>query len=125
MRVFVLTALLLLAACGRTALIDQSGRTHTGNYNSISKEVSFNVDGKLYKGFYIVNSGVATINSNTFGRNPSFSSGQIYMPGSSGQAILRAGDGATLRCEFQYQGQSAIGSCVDLKGQTYQMMAGM
>lgn len=121
----VLLLSLCVTACGKTTLIDESGMTYFGQYNSISKELSFDVSGKFYQGFYIVNASTSTMFLSRPGPRPQFASAQIHNPGNAGQAILRAYDGSTLRCEFQYQGMNAIGSCVDLAGKTYQLTAGM
>ena len=125
MRLGVPLLTLVLTACGGSAmLIDQGGKQYAGKFDAISKTIEVNIDGKLYSGFYIVNSGYAVGSMQTFGAKPMYGTSQSFVSGNSGNAIIRSTDGDAITCDFNYQGMRAIGVCVrPSTGVTYQFMA--
>ena len=105
-------------------LIDQGGKQYTGKFDAISKTLDVDVEGKLYSGFYITNSGYAFGTSQTFGARPMYGNSQMMVGGTSGNAMIRSVDGDSITCDFNYQGMRAIGVCVrPSTGATYQFMA--
>lgn len=114
---------LFLAGCGGSLnLIESDGTTHIGKFDSVTKTLEVDVNGKLYSGHYITNSGMGTVTGWTYGgATPTYTTGQTYYGGNQGRAILRSVDGDTIQCEFSYQGMSAIGQCQDADGKRYQL----
>lgn len=125
MRLLAIALTLILTACGGSAmLIDQGGKQYAGKFDAISKTLEVTIDGKLYSGFYIVNSGYAVGSSQTFGARPTYGTTQFMVGGTSGNAMIRSIDGDAITCDFNYQGMRAIGVCVrPSSGSTYQLMA--
>jgi len=125
MRLLAIALTLILTACGGSAmLIDQGGKQYSGKFDAISKTLEVTIDGKLYSGFYIVNSGYAFSSSQTFGVKPTYGTSQVMVGGTSGNAIIRSVDGDAITCDFNYQGLRAIGVCLrPSTGTTYQLMA--
>ncbi len=117
--------LLALVGCGGTAmLIDKNGKQSMGKFDAFAKTLEMNIDGKLYSGFYIVNSAYSYGSAQAFsGTKSAYATSSGYVSGNTGRAILRSADGDTLTCEFNYQGMKGIGECVRSDGERYQMMA--
>ncbi len=125
-----LSALLIivvsLAGCaGNLILVDKDNRQSVGQFNSLTKTLDVTLNGKSYSGFYITNSSVGITNTQIYGAGTTATgSSQTLYGGNSGRAVLRAQDGDTIQCEFNYQGMKAIGSCFDSKGERFQLIAG-
>lgn len=95
-----------LAPVGSLRFVDQAKHVYIGAFNTFSKKISVEIDGIKYEGFFITNSGRV---------------GDIQYSGHSGKAILNAGNGDTMRCEFEYEGHHAIGTCSSTGGNNYQV----
>lgn len=95
-----------LSPVGSLRFVDQSKHVYIGEFNTFSKIISVEIDGVKYEGFYITNAG---------------SVGNIQYSGNSGKAILNTVSGDTMRCEFEYQGHRAIGTCSSASGNSYQV----
>jgi hypothetical protein len=114
-------ALLFLVGCGTVQLVDKSGKTHPGKFDSITKQLEGTINGKTYKGLYVTNAGTANISGWAQGPQSTYMTGQVSYSGNVGRAILRSTDGDTIQCEFNYHGYSAIGNCQGTDGERYQL----
>uniref|UniRef100_UPI004047576B hypothetical protein n=1 Tax=Polynucleobacter sp. TaxID=2029855 RepID=UPI004047576B len=121
----LLSALILSGCAGNLILVDKNNQQSVGQFNSLSKSLDVNMNGKKYSGFYITNASVGIINTQVYGVGTSTSgTSQSFYGGNSGRAVLRSIDGDTIQCEFNYEGMKAIGTCIDSKGDRYQLIAG-
>ncbi|MEO0048643.1 MAG: hypothetical protein RLZZ410_1602 [Pseudomonadota bacterium] len=125
-KVFFTFAVFLLSGCaGNLILVDKENKQFIGQFNSLSKTLEVNVNGKIFSGFYITNSSVGFSNYQMYGAGATATgSSQTIYGGNSGRAVLRSQDGDTIQCEFNYQGMKAIGSCVNAQGERYQLITG-
>lgn len=119
----VLTSLLLTACGGSVILIDKDNQESHGSFNTIFKSLEVNVKGKTYSGYFITNATSGYSYGSAFsGTRWASGSSQYVASGNSGRAVLRARDGSTLTCEFNYQSLKAIGICKDRNGEEYQLI---
>ena len=95
----VLAALLLCGCGGGLLVIGPDGASHEGTFDAMSKTMSVNIRGEQFSGPYVLGG---------------------YAGGNNGRALLVSPSGASLNCEFTYQGMSAIGSCKNRSGNLYQ-----
>lgn len=122
-----ITLIILAAGCAAPQpvpfhLIDSESRMQKGTIFPATQQMEATVDGQLYKGFYIVATGVA--HSETFG-------GWRYGPhetvttysSNSVRAQLTSDKGQHLRCEFLLEGKKAIGECRSPAGAVFQLTA--
>lgn len=125
-KIILLLAVLLMSGCaGNLILIDKDSKQFSGQFNSLSKTLEVSINGKLFSGFYITNASVAISNSQINStRSTANANTQTFYGGDTGRAVLRAADGETIQCEFNYQGMKAIGSCLNATGERYQLIAG-
>lgn len=124
--VFLALVVFLLSGCaGNLILVDKNNNQSVGQFNSLSKTLEVNINGKTYSGFYITNASVGIANTQVYGAGTvATGSSQSFYGGNTGRAVLRSPEGDTVQCEFNYQGMKAIGTCVDGKGDRYQLIAG-
>ena len=121
-------ALLLVAGCatvGDVKLIDESGGVHAGKFNARTRQLEGTINGKTYKGVYLLNVRSVDFNVNDQpGPQPGAKtvSGGAFLAPYSGRAILSAADGDILQCGFNWQGYTAIGACQDKDGRRYQLL---
>ena len=80
--------------------------------------VEVHLNGKTYKGEW-VNAQGGSVAFGSFGRVPV--SGYAVNGSSTGSALLRADDGGTLRCRFNFgaMSQAGYGECQDETGKDY------
>jgi hypothetical protein len=96
-----------------------------GTFEALGKTTEVTLAGKSFRGNYVTNAAIATGSAVVFsGRKSAWGTGTTTYSGNSGFGFLTARDGDTLRCEFQYQGFSAIGVCQDRAGRVFNMTAG-
>ena len=114
--------LLVITGCGGVQLIDESGRVHAGNFDSITKRLEGRINGKQYSGFYVTDAGSMYFSGMSQGTTATHVSGQAAYTGSVGRAILTAADGDSLECEFNYSGYRAIGTCLGSDGERYRLL---
>ncbi|MGO4305832.1 hypothetical protein [Cupriavidus sp. RAF12] len=119
MKYAILTLSWLVAGCvTQVALIDASGNASHFSVNPASRTVSGAIDGKAYSGSYVTNQSTwRPMFTESKGR--SFQPAAWTSPGSSGQALLFASDGANLHCDFGYQGLTVMGQCHGSHGASY------
>ena len=118
---YVAAALLLISGCasvGNVQLIDESGRAHAGTFNARTKQLAGTIDGKLYQGFYILDSEAMYFHT----RGPQGVSGVARGGRNVGRAMLTSADGDVLDCGFTYSGLRAIGNCKGTNGERYQLI---
>lgn len=112
----------LLAGCAGTLAVHPREGTETvaGAFDAVSKTMEVTVGTKRYAGSYVTNSGTAFGSGVAFsGTRSTYGFGQTSYSGNSGVALLSAPDGDTMRCEFNYQGLSAVGVCQTRAGRLY------
>lgn len=103
-------------------LVDSESKIQKGTIFPDRQRIEVMVDGQLYKGFYIVATGVA--HSETFGgwrsyprdTTTTFSSNSV-------RAQLTTDKGQRLSCEFLFESRRAIGECRSPSGAVYQLIA--
>lgn len=119
---------IVLAGCAATSgplrmLAD--GKAYTGSYDKRTSSMDVNIDGRVYKGTYALDStrsvgaGFATNGQSTasgFGGGSTVSS--------NARAVLVSADNQVLRCQFAAGAQEAVGDCVDGAGRKYDLIAG-
>lgn len=105
-------------------LYDQKQRVWHGQMNPGNGDISVDIAGKLYHGFYLVAHGTA-ISTNPmalFGA-PAFVNTVSEVNMNSARANMTADDGSRLTCSFLFQGSKVLGSCHDEKGRHYDLVA--
>lgn len=112
-------AALALAGCGGSLMLVNSGKAYPGKFDAVSKTIEVDVDGKLYKGNYVTNASFATASTN-MGLKTATST--ITSGGNTGSALLMGSDNSVIRCQFNYQGMSAVGVCQDSAGRMFDMV---
>lgn len=118
--------LVLLSCAGTLQLHPREGTGGgVGTFEALGKTTEVTLAGKSFRGNYVTNAAIATGSAVVFsGRKSAWGTGTTTYSGNSGFGFLTARDGDTLRCEFQYQGFSAIGVCQDRAGRVFNMTAG-
>lgn len=117
-------SLFLVACTGSLLLIDKNNKESVGTFNASSKTLDVKINGVDFTGIYVTNASAAFGTMQGFsGSKSAFGTGQAYMTGNTGRAVLRDASGNTINCEFNYSGMKGIGTCVDNKGDTYQLIA--
>lgn len=121
----VVSVAVLLSGCtGNLLLIDKSNQQSKGTFNAADKTLEVQINGVDYKGFYVTNASAALgVMQGFSGSKVVSGTGQAYVTGNTGRAILRDASGSTIQCEFSYSGMKGIGTCSDSKGETYQLIA--
>lgn len=126
MVVFV-TVLFLAAGCAAPQpvpfqLIDSESRVQKGTIFPDTQRIEVTVEGQLYKGFYIVATGMA--HSETFGGWRSYPRETVTIYSSNSvRAHLISDKGQRLSCEFLIEAQRAIGECRSPAGAVFQLTA--
>lgn len=122
--VFTLT---LFAGCAAPQpvpfqLVDASSKVQKGRLFPNEQRIEAEIDGQLYKGFYIAASGVA--HSQTFGGASPFSRNTVATYSSNSvRAQMVSDKGQRLSCEFLFDSRRAIGECRSPAGLVYQLSA--
>lgn len=122
-RVLALAAVALLAGCGHAlTLMSDNGAMGTGRAIGFGGKGTLEVQlgSKTYTGTWVAATG-GSVGFGSFGRT-TFNSTTVDAS-SSGNAMLAAADGSTLRCRFVYGGMSGAGhgECLDSTGRHYDM----
>ena len=115
----------LLSGCAGTLIMHprDGGEVAAGAFNAASKTMEVSVGLKRYSGSYVTNAGTAFSTGVAFsGTRSAYGTSQTFSGGNNGVALLAAADGDTMRCEFNYQGLSAIGVCQTRGGKIYDFM---
>ncbi len=121
----IIVLLTLLAGCSTPQplpfqLIDTESKIQKGTIFTDGQRIEVNVDGQLYKGFYIVASGF--MHSETFGGWRSMPRNTISSYSSnSARAQLTSEKGQRLKCEFLFESRRAIGECHTPAGVVFQL----
>lgn len=103
-------------------LIDSESRIQKGTIFPDTQRIEVMVEGQLYKGFYIVATGMA--HSETFGGFRSYPRETITTYSSnSARAHLISDKGQRLGCDFLFEGKRAIGECRSPAGTVFQLTA--
>ncbi|MDD5056448.1 MAG: hypothetical protein PHQ60_01155 [Sideroxydans sp.] len=103
-------------------LVDPASKIQKGTIFPDGQRIEAVVDGQLYKGFYIVASGVAY--SQSFGGASPFSRNMVATYSSNSvRAQLTSDTGQRLSCEFLFESRRAIGECRSPAGAVYQLSA--
>ena len=137
MKNFTLFLLLIfLTACAhQLELYSRNGGINgTGIAQEAGKQITINLDGRVYTGTYTYDGG-KTIISNAYGTATAYSgkssataygnyTNTSYVPGSGlGRLFAHSQDGKSLRCEFSYSEGSGIGVCEDNENNSYDLVA--
>ena len=114
---------LALAGCGGSLRLIADGRAHNGSFNKVTKSMQVTIDGRVYKGPYVLDA------VRGFGSAFSSSSGQFVTSSgtamsSNARALLVSDDNQVRRCQFAAGMLEAVGVCVDGAGKSYDMIAG-
>ncbi len=117
-----------LAACAATPLpfklYDAQQQVWPGQLNPHDGSIIAHIEGKDYRGFYLVAHGTAVSSTplSLFADPPMMQTvSQIDM--NTARASLSAGDGSRLTCSFLFQGRKILGNCHDSQGHTYDLAA--
>jgi hypothetical protein len=120
-----LCAVVLVAGCAASQpvpfqLVDPASAVQKGVIYPDGRRIEVTIDGALYKGFYLVASGVThTETSGGFRYGPRHSM-SVYFSNSA-RAKLTSDKGQHLICEFLFEDRRAIGECRTPSGVTYQL----
>jgi hypothetical protein len=110
------------------------GVNGTGTAQEAGKQITINLDGRVYKGTYTYDGG-KTIITNGYGSATAYSGNRSataysratstsYVPGSGlGRLYAHSQDGKSIRCEFSYSAGSGIGICEDNDNKPYDLVA--
>jgi hypothetical protein len=103
-------------------LVDAASKIQKGTLFPGDQRIEAVIDGQLYKGFYMVASGVA--HSQTFGaRQPLSRNTVATFSSNSVRAQLVSDQGQRLLCDFLFESRRAIGECRSTAGAVYQLSA--
>lgn len=120
--VVLVGCLLALTGCGyNLTLMASDGAMGTGRATGMGTgTLEVQLNGKLYRGTWVTaeggSMGFGTVGTTSFSVMSADS-------GTTGNAMLSAGDGSTLQCRFVYGGMSAAGygQCQDNTGKRYEL----
>ena len=120
-RIWVLAVILALAGCAGTLTLLADGEVHHGHFNSISKSVDVNINGRNYTGTFFqgVSIGFGTAFSGVHS-----ATGTTIGSSGSGSAILTSADGKVLQCVFNAAFGQGQGQCQDGTGRVYALLIG-
>ena len=113
---------LALAGCGGSLRLIADGRAHNGSFNKVTKSMQVTIDGRLYKGPYVLDA-VRGVGS-AFSSSGQFVTSSGTAMSSNARALLVSDDNQVLRCQFAAGMLEALGVCVDGTGKSYDMIAG-
>ncbi len=103
-------------------LVDPASKIQKGTIFPDGQRIEAVVDGQLYKGFYMIASGVS--HSQSFGGASPFSRNTVSTYSSNSvRAQMISDKGQRLSCEFLFDFSRAIGECRNLAGEVFQMSA--
>lgn len=118
--------LVLVAGCAQTGAITliprDGGERALGSFSTGTRAMEVTLAGKRYSGGYVTNASRSVSTGQAFaGGTTAFGSSQTVNSGNSGIAMLSAPDGDTIRCEFNYQGLTGIGTCQTRAGRVFDL----
>jgi hypothetical protein len=114
----------LLAGCASKMILlpREGGESITGTVSSTGV-MAVTLAGHDYQGSFVpVDGGTSTGTFNSYGRRFRTGTYQTYTPPRNARALLVAGDGNTLRCEFTFGGEGGVGSCITNDRHEYDLM---
>ena len=122
-KIIVVFSVLSLSACTTSyslSLLSQDGSPGgVGTAQVIGETVTIQLNGKMFNGTYTYD-GDENITSDQYGRPLG---GTLVVSGSGdGRILASAPDGDRVRCDFQFQGRSGLGTCSDNAGKQYDLM---
>jgi len=132
-KLFIASGLsLLLAACGGKLMIaSNDGHVGFGSYDQMSHTLTFNINGKTFKGTFVrgaasaqtFSTGTAVATSGTRSATATASGNSFgIIHGPNGRAMLVSDDGDSMTCEYTTDGLGhAVGTCLDNKGIQYNL----
>jgi hypothetical protein len=120
---FLITVISGCSTTGTLYLIDKNNNREIVTFNTLTKTMEVVHKGSIYKGNYVTNSSVGYGNVQNFGKNYSYGTSQVYIPGNSGRSILFSSTGEKISCEFTYDDTKAIGVCNDSKGEKFDLVS--
>jgi len=103
-------------------LVDSLSRVQLGTLYPDAQRIEVIVDGHLFSGFYIVESGSAISQTVSGRRHLPYSTITNYFTNSA-RAHLTSDNGQQLNCEFLYEARRAIGECRTPSGIVFQLDA--
>jgi len=103
-------------------LVDSLSRVQLGTLYPDAQRIEVTVDGHLFSGFYIVESGSA-ISQTVSGRRHLPASTITNYFTNSARAHLTSDNGQQLNCEFLYESRRAVGECRSPSGTIFQLGA--
>jgi len=118
----------ILAGCAATSGLLRmvaDGKAYAGTYDKRTSSMDVNIDGRLYKGTYVLDS-TRSVGSGfaTNGQSTASAFGGGSTTSSNARAVLVSADNQVLRCQFAAGKNEAVGSCVDAGGKAYDLVAG-
>ena len=120
------STLLLAGGCATPPvpfqLLDSTSNVQSGVIFPDSERIEVTVDGVLFNGFYIVESGAAVSQTLT-GRRFMPSDTVTTFSSNSARAHLMAENGQQLSCEFLFEGRRAVGECRTPAGAVFELKA--
>lgn len=124
-RLLTMVFCIALAGCAGTVKYVSDGKVHQGTFNKVGKSMTATIDGRLYRGNYVLGQ------TSSFGTGFASSGGATASgfgtrttTNNNARATLLSDDGKILRCEFVAGFMEASGLCTDSDGRQYDMLAG-
>ena len=103
-------------------LVDSESTIQKGTIFPDGQRIEATIDGKLYKGFYIVATEVAY--SETMGGWRAIPRDTVTTATSnSAKAHMASDNGSQLNCTFLFEAKQAIGECISPAGKIFQLTA--
>lgn len=121
MRFIFIAACVALAGCAGNLKLLEDGKVHNGQYNSLTKQVDVDIDGRHYSGSFFQGAAVGFGTSFSGGR---VSTGTGFGSNGSGGAVLTSSDGKVLECGFQAMFGRGQGHCAGMDGRQYVLVIG-
>ena len=122
-----LSVLVLAAGCASQQplpfqLVDSESKIHKGTFFPDGQRIEAMIDGKLYKGFYIIATQIAY--SETLGGWRGGPRETVTTATSnSAKAHMASDNGSQLNCTFLFESKQAIGECKSPAGKIFQLTA--
>lgn len=131
----LLVALLILGGCAAPQpypfdLVDEGNKVYRGTFIPADNRLEVWIGNKLYQGFYVVATGVATTTGFGMGFGWRGRYGSMFpnesmtvVNSNMGRAHLQTAEGDHLNCEFLFEARGLVGECKSPQGKIYQMAA--
>lgn len=131
-KALALISAVVLSACSHQIYLQprEGGPTGTGSASDAgvqSGKITVQVGERTYAGRWVSASGGSIGLMQAYGSNnqggtvQAVGFSQNYSTSSTGTALMSAGDGSTMRCEFVYGGSAGYGVCQTNDGKLYDM----